>query len=296
MVQAIPVEPLSYTCLDPRRVRRGLAKGTAIAPEDLLGTIEIQLGERLDEILITPTCILELSRRPGHFATLLQHRLPKSTLVSFGLVAPLPEFTPRFRLPWQRYPLALAGNPTHLPFAGNQFDVILSNMTLQWCLDPMAALKEMRRVLKPGGLLLLSTPGEKTLDELRKSLAQIDQTRFGRAWTRIQEFPSPHRLGDMLTGSGFVRCVIDRDLIRPSLADTPTLLTELRRIGGVNAHRQRPSGLMGKGYLDQLANGYQANFGQTDGSIPVTIELLFGHGWKADSHPKNTSPLPNHEK
>ncbi len=45
-----------------------------------------------------------------------------------------------------------------LPFAADAFDTVVSTEVLEHVPDPLLALREMRRVLKPGGCLILSTP------------------------------------------------------------------------------------------------------------------------------------------
>ncbi len=282
MESAIPLEPLSYACIDPRRVRRGLSYGGRNQPSELLDNIDNLLLERLNEIIFNPTKILELGRSLGHFANLLQQQQPKAQVISMGLVPPSVRSNPFLKMPWKKRPAALTGDPLHLPFDRNQFDLVFANMMLHWSVDPMATLREIRRVLKPGGLLLLATVGEETLHELKKSLAECDQMRFGRIWNRVTQFPSLRRLGDMLAATGFVLPVADRDKILSQCPDTHTLLAELKRMGAVNAHRQRATGLMGKGYPDQLASIYKKNFGTESGSIHVTLEILFGHAWKSD--------------
>lgn len=46
----------------------------------------------------------------------------------------------------------------HLPFAENQFDVIVCCETLEHTLDPEAAVRELVRVARPDAILLISTP------------------------------------------------------------------------------------------------------------------------------------------
>jgi SAM-dependent methyltransferase len=46
-----------------------------------------------------------------------------------------------------------------LPLASSSFDVVLSTQTLEHVPEPAAAVREMHRVLKAGGVLLLSTHG-----------------------------------------------------------------------------------------------------------------------------------------
>jgi ubiquinone/menaquinone biosynthesis C-methylase UbiE len=51
----------------------------------------------------------------------------------------------------------VVGSATALPFKDNSFDAIWTFGTLQSVPNPEQALREMRRVLKPGGLLLLDS-------------------------------------------------------------------------------------------------------------------------------------------
>lgn len=51
----------------------------------------------------------------------------------------------------------VVGNGEDLPLASDSFDVVLSNDALQYIPQPERAVREMHRVLKPGGTLILST-------------------------------------------------------------------------------------------------------------------------------------------
>lgn len=46
----------------------------------------------------------------------------------------------------------------HLPFSDNKFDVVMSSFLIDRVDDPLKSLKEMYRILKPDGQLLLVTP------------------------------------------------------------------------------------------------------------------------------------------
>lgn len=52
-----------------------------------------------------------------------------------------------------------------LPFANDSFDVVLSRYAFKWFGKPVSSLKEMRRVLKPSGFLLIWDSGR---DEMRE--------------------------------------------------------------------------------------------------------------------------------
>ncbi|MBF0339854.1 MAG: methyltransferase domain-containing protein [Magnetococcales bacterium] len=280
IMEPTPLEQRPYARLDPRRVRRALGRAAHNPAEEMFGFIDRQLLERITEIRFAPERILEVARIPGECARLLQTQHPKARVITMGLVAPTRSLTSAWRLPWQRRPLVLQADPRRFPLPENHFDLAVCNMMLHWSSEPLITLREIRRVLKPGAPLLLATMGDASLTELKESLARIDQTRHGRTWIRVPEFHSLHDLGDLLASAGFSLPVVDRDLARPVLADVPDLLQRLRIMGATNAHRQRPAGLMGKGYPRQLAQIYTTLYGARDGSIPVTLEILFGHAWK----------------
>lgn len=92
-----------------------------------------------------------------------------------------------------------------LPFPSNTFDTVLCFETLEHLIDPAAAVREMSRVLKPGGLIVLSTPFVSTLHALGKRwlvrlFSALDsQEGFEE---HLQEFTS-RRLHRLLCQSGF---------------------------------------------------------------------------------------------
>jgi len=61
---------------------------------------------------------------------------------------------------WDYAQLEVLGDLASLPFADNVFDAALNIVTLEHVKDPRQVLKELARVLKPGGRLLLVVPHE----------------------------------------------------------------------------------------------------------------------------------------
>ena len=57
-----------------------------------------------------------------------------------------------------RSSLVACGNAEHLPFADGSFDAIVMLEVIEHTGSDVAAVTELRRVLKPGGVLILSTP------------------------------------------------------------------------------------------------------------------------------------------
>ncbi|WP_338318941.1 methyltransferase domain-containing protein, partial [Bradyrhizobium ottawaense] len=77
----------------------------------------------------------------------------------------------RTRLPsLQRIALDAAGSET-LPFAPESLDLVVSALALQFVNDLPGVLAQIRRALKPDGLLLAAMIGGDSLTELRQAFA-----------------------------------------------------------------------------------------------------------------------------
>lgn len=55
-------------------------------------------------------------------------------------------------------PGAVAGDAHQMPFEAGSFDLVVSNDSLEQLHDPLIALQEVQRVLRPGGRLVLWVP------------------------------------------------------------------------------------------------------------------------------------------
>jgi demethylmenaquinone methyltransferase/2-methoxy-6-polyprenyl-1,4-benzoquinol methylase len=117
-----------------------------------------------------------------------------------------------------------AGYPTeavvcdaeHLPFPDNEFDLVTVAFGLRNMTDKLAALKQMHRVLKPGGKLMVlefskvAPPLEKIYDVysfkvlpwLGKKIAN-DEESYRYLAESIRMHPGPEELAQMLRDAGF---------------------------------------------------------------------------------------------
>jgi ubiquinone/menaquinone biosynthesis C-methylase UbiE len=60
----------------------------------------------------------------------------------------------------RRSPYAIRADLEHLPFPSNYFDVVISRSVVEHLTDPPRVFRELHRVLKPGGKVILSTPNK----------------------------------------------------------------------------------------------------------------------------------------
>jgi malonyl-CoA O-methyltransferase len=130
----------------------------------------------------------------------------------------------------------------------------------------------MHRVLAIDGLLMFSTLGPDTLRELRDALPS-------GSGERVHRFIDMHDLGDCLLNAGFAEPVMDMEAISLTYTDLDALLHELEQAGATNASIARPRGLTGKSSWQRARANYEHL--RTEGRLPVTFEIVYGHAWKA---------------
>ena len=96
-------------------------------------------------------------------------------------------------------------NAEELPLPDEAFDAVLCSISLQFFGDKVAALREMGRVLAPGGRVALSTPGPtppvfEALDEVLGRHMGAEASMFVRAVFSLHD---PAELRDLLQSAGF---------------------------------------------------------------------------------------------
>ena len=176
-----------------------------------------------------------------------------------------------------RRPLCLCADAERLPLADGSIDLIVSNATLQWCNDLGATFAECLRVLSPGGLLMFTTFGPDTLQELRAAWSSVDGD------SHVSPFPDMHDVGDALVRARFADPVMDVErltLTYPQVQGPDDRPEGHRR---PQCHPQRPRGLTGPRRLAAVHAAYEAH--RREGRLPASYEVVYGHAWAPEQKP-----------
>lgn len=167
----------------------------------LLRSIEGRFYRQLD--LVEP--LLDLGCGDGHFANL--------ALASQVLAGIDPWWGPLQKAKrTEAYALVVQSNGDRLPFADQFFATVISNSVLEHVPDLDPVLKETCRVVKPGGMLVITTPshyftqylgGAEWLERLRLSKLANLYRRFFNFVSRHAHTDSPDRWAARLAAAGF---------------------------------------------------------------------------------------------
>ena len=242
-----------------------------------------ELLTRLEELEVEPRAVLDLGAGTGHGTRALKRRYPKAVVVAVDIAPGMLEQA-RQQSRWLRRFERVRADAYALPFAGATFDLVFSNLMIQWCDDLDAVFAEIARVLKPGGLLLFSTFGPGTLAELREAWAESD------ASNHVNHFFDPHALGSALMHAGLGEPVLDVDRIVLGYPDAMTLMRELKAIGAHNVTRGRARGLTGRTRLAAMIRAYEAL--RRDGKLPATWEVIHATAWGAAHRDTENAGFP----
>ncbi|HET7799246.1 MAG TPA: methyltransferase domain-containing protein [Humibacillus xanthopallidus] len=122
--------------------------------------------------------------------------------------------------------LQLVDLSQHLPYADGAFDDVVCSLVLHYLPDWTAPLAELRRVLKPGGRLLLAVNHPRILEASDPDADYFSVTQYsdeytfedGETWTLTFWHRPLHAMTDAFTAAGFRIAVISEPPFSP---DTP---------------------------------------------------------------------------
>jgi malonyl-CoA O-methyltransferase len=264
--------------LDKRAVRRTFER--AAASYDAAAVLQHEVCERmlqrLGYIRHRPATLLDAGSGTGNALRGLGERYPEARLVAVDIALAMLQRgqrrVPAWKTLFKRRAWSVCADLERLPFGEQVFDMMWSNLALQWVNDLSGTVAEMRRVLRPGGLLMFSTFGPDTLRELREAYRDTD------GHTHVNRFVDMHDIGDLLVHAGFSDPVMDMEQFTLAYDDVRQLMRELKAIGAHNVTLGRPGGLSGKALLAAVTRNYEAM--RRDGKLPATFEVVYGHAWK----------------
>ena len=150
----------------------------------------------------------------------------------------------------------LAGNAERLNF--DPVDLIAANAVFQWFLEPAVTLVKFAQSLRPGGRLVFSTFGPKTLEEFRST----------------SDLPSPISLYSlktwemMIREAGFTTIASDCEIRKSFAPNSLALLKNLQQIGAA------PFKKVTSGRLRGMIRDYDQRFSTPQG-VYATWELFY---------------------
>ncbi|MGJ5175396.1 methyltransferase domain-containing protein [Bradyrhizobium oligotrophicum] len=178
-----------------------------------------------------------------------------------------------------------------LPLAPQSLELALSALAFQFVNDLPGLLVQIRRALRPDGLLLAAMIGGDTLTELRQSFAAAEAEIEGGVSPRVAPFADLRDVGGLLQRAGFALPVADVDRVVVRYASAFALMQDLRRMGATNSLVERRRMPLRRATLLRMAAIYAERFADPDGRIRATFDIIWMSGWAPhDSQQKPLKP------
>jgi len=254
---------------DRELLRRRLARARALGPATfLIERVAEELGERLSVVVRRFERAADLGTPTDAVARVLAASGKIDSVISDQDVAMDEEA---------------------LPFADQSLDLVVSALSLQFVNDLPGALIQIRRALKPDGLLLAALIGGETLTELREAFAQAESEVEGGISPRVAPFADLRDMGALLQRAGFALPVVDSDKVIVRYRSVFDLMHDLRRMGAANILHERRRKPLRRATLARMAEIYARRFADVDGRLRATFEIVWLLGWAP--HESQQKPL-----
>jgi SAM-dependent methyltransferase len=176
-----------------------------------------------------------------------------------------------------------------LPLAAESVDLVVSALALHAVNDLPGVLAQIRRALKPDGLLLAAMAGGDTLTELRQAFAAAETEIEGGLSPRVAPFADLRDAGALLQRAGFALPVTDVDRVVVRYDNAFALMQDLRRMGATNVLVERRRAPLRRATLVRMAEIYAERFADPDGRIRATFDIVWLSGWAP--HESQQKPL-----
>lgn len=260
------------------RLRRAAALGPATF---LLDRVAEDFADRLAPVLRQFARALDLATPTDAVRRALAGSGKIERFISANAIA-----TPNTHNDWH-----VVADAEALPFGDGTLDLVVSGLALHAVNDLPGTLIQIRRALKPDGLLLAALIGGDTLTELRQSFAAAEAEIDGGVSPRVSPFADLRDTGALLQRAGFALPVADVDRVTVRYDSALSLMQDLRRMGAGNILIERRRVPLKRSVLLRMAQIYAERFSDPDGRVRATFDIVWLSGWAPhDSQQKPLAP------
>ncbi len=280
----VPIAAMTDILFDRKLLirRRARAAPAALSHDFLVRRAGEDIAARLDAVVRDFPLALNLGAH---------HGVITKTLLQTGQVGRIINADPCHALLAHSAGPRIVCDEEFLPIGPGMLDLVVSALNLHLVNDVPGALVQIRRSLKPDGLLLAAVLGGRTLCELREVFTTAESETAGGASPRVIPFADVRDYGALLQRAGFALPVTDADQFTVTYPTPFDLMRDVRAMGGANMLVARSRKPLRRETLFRAAELYTERFPAPDGRVAATFEIIHLSGWAPDgSQPKPLAP------
>ncbi len=236
---------------------------------DSVAYFQREVGENLFTYFLNDNAertqqILDLGVGTGHLLADLQEYSSQGSIVALDLAEGMLQVARKKHAKAANW---VCGDAETLPFMSKSFDLIYSNLALQWCEDLPKLFAVLYRVLKPGGRIVFSTLNKGTLKELADAWQSVD------SYVHVNQFPAIENVFQAIQAAGFSKLESQAHTHPLYYQSFLELARELKALGAHNVNAGRPEGLTTHTQLKKLMTTYESL--RTPKGLPLTYEVVY---------------------
>ena len=153
------------------------------------------------------------------------------------------------------------------------YDIIISNACFQWLRNPEETLGHLQRILRPRGLLLFSTFGPDTFNEMHRSFHEVYRACGMEPQRHGLSFHSPLQWQYMLEKSGYSNINYKRTIHMEKYASARDLLHSVKAMGASTSEAVTMKGQSLRRLFTNMYKEYEEKF-SIEGGVAATYDLL----------------------
>ncbi|WP_458125307.1 malonyl-ACP O-methyltransferase BioC [Paenibacillus sp. Z3-2] len=153
-------------------------------------------------------------------------------------------------------------------------DIIVSNACFQWLSSPQETLGHLRRMLRPGGLLIFTTFGPDTFHEMHEAFNEVYRANEMEAQRHGLSFQSPVQWETMLQETGYSSFACERSIHMEKYASARDFLYSVKGMGASASEAVSISGHSLRRLFINMYKEYEDKF-SIQGGVSATYDLLF---------------------
>jgi len=250
-----------------RKIRSAFSN--AALEYDLLTSLHKEIGrELMKKVIDAPAhdSVLDIGMGTGWLTKKIQFYLPESKIVGIDFA----EGMLKAAQGEDQDLTMIQANAKQLPFKGESYDLIVSNLSLQWIKSLENCFRSINDCLKPEGRFIATMFAYETFHELFDSLNCACVELNGNVF-QVERLRSIKQVQDDLEAAGFNNIELDHERIKVNFCDMFRLIKWINDIGANALGRDM---FVGKKLLTAANDHYERHYKDKFG-IYATFEVLW---------------------
>jgi malonyl-CoA O-methyltransferase len=256
--------------MDKKAIQASFSK--AAAHYDQFADLQREIGQYLLSLIkmkannVSVISILDLGCGTGYFsAELIRSANQCAQLTCFDLSPEMVHQATQRNLPSCSY---VIGDIDALPFTAKNFDLIFSNLVLQWSEQLQDALIQIKQTLNDNGELYFSTLLDGSLFELQQAWKQVDDK------VHVNQFLTEQKVQEALQNAGFRDFTLTTETRIKKYTNVLAVMKALKGIGANHVHSRCKTQIVDKQLLKQLEQGYLVNI-DNEGLYNLSYQVCY---------------------